>query len=338
MYFGGINKLLLAFVTAASAVTLVTAGVLISPRLNLSAEQPNVSVSSKGADVTPAPQRPVNASSDPTTTPRPEACRGKPAALGTSRTIFVDPQEHRRIGTMNYPETLPLRDKEVVLTFDDGPEHPNTDKVLDILASECVRATFFTVGRMAKIHPELLRRALDEGHTVGTHTMNHPLRFRALSVERARQEIDAGIEAAASALGDRARLAPFFRFPGFGQTEAAEEYLESRGLMVWSADFPADDWRKIKPDEVARRALSRIETKGKGVLLLHDIHKRTVEALPIIFEALKARGYQVVSVMPASDDHPATPTASDQWRPHQQAKPASSALLGPPDADNRLAR
>jgi peptidoglycan/xylan/chitin deacetylase (PgdA/CDA1 family) len=228
---------------------------------------------------------------------------------------------------MSYPETLSLQDKEVVLTFDDGPERPNTSDVLDILASECVRATFFIVGRMAKIHPELVRRAVDEGHTVGTHTMNHPLHFRALAVDRARQEIEGGIEATSAALGDPTRLAPFFRFPGFGRTEAAEEYLASRGLMVWSADFPADDWRKIGPEEVARRALTRLESHGKGILLLHDIHKRTVEALPIILQALKAGGYHVVHVLPAAPEHPMTPTTDDQWRLHRELKPDSSAAV-----------
>ena len=73
-------------------------------------------------------------------------CPGNPDALGTSRTIVVDPREHIRIGTMDYAETLPLVDREVVLTFDDGPIPPYTGKVLDILAAECVKATYFIVG------------------------------------------------------------------------------------------------------------------------------------------------------------------------------------------------
>jgi peptidoglycan/xylan/chitin deacetylase (PgdA/CDA1 family) len=76
-------------------------------------------------------------------------CKGNPNALGTSRVITVDATEHGRIGTMQYPETLPLADHELVLTFDDGPLPPHSTRVLDILASECVRATFFLVGRMA---------------------------------------------------------------------------------------------------------------------------------------------------------------------------------------------
>ena len=80
-------------------------------------------------------------------------CAGKPDALGTSRTLMVDPTEHVRLGIMQYPETLPLSDHEVVLTFDDGPLPPYTNRALDILASECVKATFFLVGQVAKAHP-----------------------------------------------------------------------------------------------------------------------------------------------------------------------------------------
>jgi peptidoglycan/xylan/chitin deacetylase (PgdA/CDA1 family) len=245
------------------------------------------------------------------------------AALGTSRTIVVDPTAHSKVGTMSYEQTLPLSDKEVVLTFDDGPVHPYTEKILDILASECVRATFFIVGRMAEIHPELIRRAVEEGHTIGTHSMSHPLRFRALDQQRARQEIDDGIAAATTALGDPSKLSPFFRFPGFGSTDAAEEYLESRHMMVWSADFPADDWRRIGPSDVAHRALSRLESKGKGILLLHDIHKRTVEALPILFEQLKAHGFRIVHVVPVSPDLSETQTTADAWHPAWRPKDAT---------------
>ena len=103
--------------------------------------------------------------------PAPAECPGNPDALGTSRTIVVDPREHIRIGTMDYAETLPLRDREVVLTFDDGPIPPYTGKVLDILAAECVKATYFIVGTMAREYPALVRRAYAEGHTIGTHSM-----------------------------------------------------------------------------------------------------------------------------------------------------------------------
>jgi peptidoglycan/xylan/chitin deacetylase (PgdA/CDA1 family) len=325
MYLSHLYKATLLCVAAGSVAVLVTLELLASGKFNSIVEKTTESVPQQDTGRDRAPEQTPSTSDSASLPARPKGCN--PTALGTSRTIFVDPQVHSRIGAMSYPETLPLRDKEVVLTFDDGPERPNTGDVLDILASECVRATFFIVGRMAKIHPKLVRRAVDEGHTVGTHTMNHPLHFRALPFDRARQEIEAGIQATSAALGDPTRLAPFFRFPGFGRTEAAEQYLASRGLMVWSADFPADDWRKISPEEVARRALSRLEEHGKGVLLLHDIHKRTVEALPIIFEALKAWGYHVVHVRQAAPEQPTTPTTADQRRPRRELKSDPSALL-----------
>ena len=129
-------------------------------------------------------------------------CPGHPDALGTSRTLVVDPREHPRIGTMQYPETLPLRDHEVVLTFDDGPLPRNSNQILDILASQCVKATFFTIGRMAQASPEGVRKLRDAGHSIGTHTQNHPLGMNRMPIERARQEIDDGIASVTAALGD----------------------------------------------------------------------------------------------------------------------------------------
>src|SRR3974390_1376664 len=84
-------------------------------------------------------------------------CPGHPDAIGTWRTLVVDPHAHPRLGTMQYPETLPLRDHEVVLTFDDGPLPKNSNQVLDILASQCVKATFFEIGRRAQAYPEGVR-------------------------------------------------------------------------------------------------------------------------------------------------------------------------------------
>jgi peptidoglycan/xylan/chitin deacetylase (PgdA/CDA1 family) len=253
-------------------------------------------------------------------------CPGNPDALGTSRTIVVDPREHIRIGTMDYAETLPLLDREVVLTFDDGPIPPYTNRILDILAAECVKATYFMVGDMAKEYPSLVRRVYDAGHTVGTHSMSHPFRFRALSVERGNAQIDDGIAATAAALGDPDKVAPFFRFPGFGHTGPAHEHAVARGLMVWGADVPADDWHKLGPHEVARRAVQRLEYKGKGILLLHDIHQRTVDALPLILDELKARGFRVVHVVPSSPERPATVTAAADWQQGSRHIRVASAL------------
>jgi peptidoglycan/xylan/chitin deacetylase (PgdA/CDA1 family) len=243
-------------------------------------------------------------------------CPGHPDALGTSRTLVVDPREHSRIGTMQYAETLPLEDHEVVLTFDDGPLPRNSNQVLDILASQCVKATFFIIGRMARAYPEGVRKVRAAGHSIGTHSEDHPLSMNRMPIERARQEIDDGIASVKSALGDDTALAPFFRIPGLLRAEAVEDYLISQGIQTWSADFPADDWRHISSARVYDLALSRIEAKGKGILLLHDIQARTVAALPRILAELKARGYRIVHVVPATAELAATPTEPSQWRLH----------------------
>ena len=244
-------------------------------------------------------------------------CPGHPNALGTSRILVVDPREHPRIGTMQYPQTLPLADHEVVLTFDDGPLPRNSNKVLDILAAECVKATFFTIGRMAQYSPEGVRKLLAAGHTIGTHTQDHPLSMNHMPNERAKQEIDDGIASTKAALGDNSdALSPFFRIPGLLRADNVEDYLAEQGIQVWSADFLADDWRHISSARVYDLAISRLEAKGKGILLLHDIQARTVAALPRILETLKARGYRIVHVVPATAERPATPTEPQEWLLH----------------------
>jgi peptidoglycan-N-acetylglucosamine deacetylase len=243
-------------------------------------------------------------------------CPGHPDALGTSRILVVDPRQHPRIGTMQYSETLPLQDHEVVLTFDDGPLPHNSNQVLDILASQCVKATFFTIGRMAQVYPEGVRKLRAAGHTIGTHTQDHPLGMNRLPIERARQEIDDGIASVKAPLGDDAALAPFFRNPGLSRSEAVDDYLASQGIQTWSADFLADDWRNISSSRVYDLAIKRLEEKGRGILLLHDIQARTVAALPKILHELKARGYRIVHVVPATPERPATPTEPQEWQLH----------------------
>ncbi|MET4260694.1 peptidoglycan/xylan/chitin deacetylase (PgdA/CDA1 family) [Bradyrhizobium sp. S3.12.5] len=253
-------------------------------------------------------------------------CPGHPGALGTSRTLVVDPHEHPRIGTMQYRETLPLKDHEVVLTFDDGPLPKNSNQVLQILADECIKATFFIIGEQAKANPEGVRKLVAAGHTVGTHSMNHPLTFDRMPLDKAEAQINGGIEWTSAAMTDPSKLAPFFRIPGLMRAEGVENLLISRGIQVWSADFPADDWRHISPDRVYQLAIQRLEAKGKGILLLHDIQARTVAALPKIIRDLKARGYRIVHVVPATADQPATPTTAVEW------------LLHPPTETTPIAR
>ncbi|MFZ3361155.1 MAG: polysaccharide deacetylase family protein [Xanthobacteraceae bacterium] len=219
---------------------------------------------------------------------------------------------------MQYPDSLPLNDKEVVLTFDDGPLPPYTTEVLDILGAQCVKATFFMVGEMARAFPATVRQVYEAGHTIGTHSDHHPVGFGKLSLERMHQEIDGGIADVSAALGgDPKYLAPFFRIPGLERSAVLESELARRGLIIFSADVVADDWhRDITPDKIVSLALSRLEARGKGILLLHDIHPKTVAALPGLLAQLKEHGFHIVQVVP-----------SDAYEIAMARKPATRMLV-----------
>ena len=247
-------------------------------------------------------------------------CPGKPDALGTSRTLAIDPNEHVRLGMMQYPETLPLADREVVLTFDDGPLPPYTSRILDLLDAQCVKATFFLVGRMAKAYPDMVRKIHAAGHTIGTHSNSHPFTFHRMSAQQADAEVEGGIASVAAALGDRNAVAPFFRIPGLARSETVERYLAGRSLMTWSADFPVDDWKRISANEIIARALQRLEARGRGMVLLHDIQPATALAMPAILSELKRRGYRIVHVVPAAPDHVKTATLPSDWLVYKTGK------------------
>jgi Polysaccharide deacetylase len=181
-------------------------------------------------------------------------------------------------------------------------------------------------GQMARAYPSMVRRVYDEGHTVANHTQNHPI--RKMSATQAAREIEEGFASLREAIGDPQAVSPFFRIPGLLRQKSVEQYLAAHGDMTWSADFLADDWTRIKDSEVARRAISRIEARGKGILLLHDIHARIVPALPEILNELKSRGYKIVHVVPAAADRPKTATSAEQWvaRPTPEQHPSPSQM------------
>jgi peptidoglycan/xylan/chitin deacetylase (PgdA/CDA1 family) len=254
-------------------------------------------------------------------------CPGHPGALGVSRTIVLDPAVHPRLGTLQYDQSLPLNDHEVVLTFDDGPLPPYTNRVLDTLAAECVKATFFLVGRMALGYPQVVRREYNEGHTIAGHSQNHPFTFAKMSVDEASKEIEDGFDSLRTVLGDPKAVAPFFRIPGLLRQDSVEEYLQAHGYATWSLDFLADDWTHINAKEITKRALQRIEARGRGILLLHDIQPATALALPTILAELKARGYKIVQVVPATPDRPASVAETDNWVQAHHTRPSWPRVL-----------
>ncbi len=258
-----------------------------------------------------------------------EDCPGHPDALGTSRVLVVDPAKIHHVGVMQYSQSLPLADKEVVLTFDDGPIPPHSTAVLDILAAQCVKATFFLVGEMAREFPAVVRRIHEEGHTIGTHTEHHPGRMHKLPIDKVRVEIDRGIADIGGALWDSRDLAPFFRIPGLARSDAIEKELADRSLVVFSSDIVADDWhRRIRSADITRLALSRLEARGKGILLLHDIHPVTVAALPELLTKLKAAGFHVVHIVPGTSEQ--QPEIANASQPPEPAPSNAANEAAPP--------
>jgi peptidoglycan/xylan/chitin deacetylase (PgdA/CDA1 family) len=223
-------------------------------------------------------------------------------ALGTSRVLSVDPKVYPRVGLKSFPQTLPLQDHEVVLTFDDGPWPPTTTKVLTALDRECVRATFFLIGKQASDHPDLVRRIAADGHTIGHHTWLHRS-LKRIKASETTEEIDRGIAADEKALhGDASTTptTPFFRFPGFESTPATLELLQSRGIAVFGADLWASDWNSMSPQQELKLLVGRLKTAGKGIILLHDSKARTAAMLPAFLRYLRENGYHVVHVVPAA--------------------------------------
>jgi peptidoglycan/xylan/chitin deacetylase (PgdA/CDA1 family) len=223
-------------------------------------------------------------------------------ALGTSRTLTVDAASFPRVGLKSFPQTLPLGDHEVVLTFDDGPWPATTPKVLAALAQQCVHATFFLIGKPASEHPDLVRRIAAEGHTIGHHTWLHRS-LKQIKPSETTDEIEHGILAVEMALHGRASKipsTPFFRFPGFESTPATLDFLQSRGIVVFGADLWASDWNPMTPDQELKLLTSRLDAARKGIILLHDPKAQTAAMLPAFLRYLRDNGYHVVHLVPAA--------------------------------------
>lgn len=222
-------------------------------------------------------------------------------ALGTSREMIVDARATPRVGLKHFPATLPLNDKEVVLTFDDGPWPATTSRVLAALSHECVHATFFLVGRAAAASPAMVRRIAAEGHTIAHHSNTHPIMTR-MAQAAAQSDIDNGIRAVETALhghDNATPSTPFYRFPGFASTPALLAMLEQRHIVVFGADLWASDWNVMTPEQELAQVTQRLEQAGRGIILFHDTKTQTAAMLPAFLRYLKANGYRVVHIRPA---------------------------------------
>ena len=215
----------------------------------------------------------------------------QPGKLQTGRTITIDTAGGVAHGSVNYGETQLLRDKEVVLTFDDGPVAKRTTAILDALEYHCVKATFFPVGRMAMFRPEILRDTVERGHTIGGHTWSHP-NLRRAGLSRSRKEIQKGFAALEAVIGPR--VSPLFRFPYLAESKSTLSYVKSQDIASISIDVDSGDTRRYGVSRVISSSLSGLRRRGRGILLFHDSKSVTVTALPEILDRLAKEGFRVV--------------------------------------------
>ncbi|MFB6459395.1 polysaccharide deacetylase family protein [Bradyrhizobium tunisiense] len=234
----------------------------------------------------PAPVMPV----------QPKQVCANPNALGVSRVVEIDTTGGPGFGFEHFKQFDFLTEKEVVLTFDDGPWPVNTPTVLKALADECTKGLFFSVGKHATYHPEILKQVLAQGHTVGTHTWSHVnLNSKKMTEQQVKDEVEKGFSAVRFALGTNP--APFFRFPQLQHNPAMVAYFGTRNVAMFSTEIDSFDFRKgATPEKIVETVMTRLDKLGKGIILMHDFQKNTGLAMPTLLARLKAGGYKVVQM------------------------------------------
>ncbi len=250
-----------------------------------------------------------------------------PNALGVSRTVEVDTSGGPGFGGEHFKQHDFLRNKEVILTFDDGP-WPTTTAVLKALADECVRVTFFPIGKHATYYPEILKAMHEAGHTIGSHTWSHKNLESIKDLAEAKAEIEKGISAVSMSAG--VPMAPFFRFPALRHPPALVTYVGERNLGIFSTDMDSFDFKMRKPEQVVNAVMTKLKKFGKGIVLMHDFQTATSQAVPDLLAQLKAEGYKIVH-MRAKD--PVKPLAEydemvkkEQKLPTVSTRPTSSVI------------
>jgi len=194
------------------------------------------------------------------------------------------------IGKIQYKQTLPLNDKEVVLTFDDGSNPKYTNQILEILRKECIYGVFFMVGEMVKQYPSTVQKVILEGHAVGNHSLKHPLWFERLPMTRFIEEF----ETTHVLLKQLGVTSQHFRFPGLGRKAEFEKYLVDTGYVIWSVDASTDDWRGGNVSTNINNVMRSLNVTRKGIILMHD--RNAVATLPVLINKLRSEGYSFVRV------------------------------------------
>jgi peptidoglycan/xylan/chitin deacetylase (PgdA/CDA1 family) len=262
-----------------------------------------MSLCASGAAWSQTPQartdaRPAAPAAAPALAAMPAAAKmpcSNPDALGIGRVVEIDTTGGPGFGFEHFKQLDFLRDKEVVLTFDDGPWPENTPSVLKTLANECTTGLFFPIGKHATYYPEILKQVAAAGHTIGSHTWSHAtLTNKKLTEDQRKEEIEKGFSAVKWALGTSP--SPFFRFPALQHPPEMVTYLGTRNIGIFSCDLDSFDFKARNPQQVIDVTMKKLDKLGKGIILMHDFHKHTAEALPALLRKLKEGGYKVVQV------------------------------------------
>ena len=216
----------------------------------------------------PAPNKPALAAATPPPSNIP-AC-DKPGGMGLSRIVEIDTAGGLGFGFEHFKQYDFLREKEVVLTFDDGPWPKNTAAVLKAFAHECLKATFFEIGEHAMWHPQITKQVIEAGQTVGTRTWSHKDLARnpyASDLEKAKQEIEMGNSAVhmAAAGANGPPVAAFFRFPDLQHPPPMVSYLGERNIAIFSTDIGSFDFKLKKPELVIKSIMTKLEKRGKVI-------------------------------------------------------------------------
>ena len=258
------------------------------------AAAPQAAAAPAPAAATAAPATPAPASPP---APLSKAACTIPDALGISRVVEIDTTGGPGFGFEHFKQLDFLHDHEVVLTFDDGP-WVTTPAVLKALADQCTTGIFFSIGKHATYYPEILKEVLAAGHTIGSHTWSHAtLTNKKLTEDQRKEEIEKGFSAVKWALGGVAP-APFFRFPALQHPPEMVTYLGTRNIAMFSCDLDSFDFKARNAQQVIDVTMKKLDKLGKGIILMHDFHKHTAEALPELLRRLKAGGYKVVRMIP----------------------------------------
>jgi peptidoglycan/xylan/chitin deacetylase (PgdA/CDA1 family) len=310
----------------AGAVSLLSSGAAWSQTPPAAKGAAAPAAAAPAAATVPAP---AAAAAPAAAQPARAACTN-PNALGVGRTVEIDTTGGPGFGFEHFKQLDFLRDKEVVLTFDDGPWPVNTPSVLKTLADECTTGIFFSIGKHATYYPEILKQVYAAGHTVGSHTWSHAtLTNKKLTDDQKKEEIEKGVSAVKWALGG-VSPSPFFRFPALQHPPEMVTYLGERNIAMFSCDLDSFDFKASKAQQVIDVTMRKLDKLGKGIILMHDFHKHTAEALPELLKRLKAGGYKVVAMkakapvqtLPQYDDE----VLKDAKLPTVSSRPVSSVV------------